>query len=237
MKITEFIFNETGTPRRKVFLLIQEKRISVNSRIIENVNTQVDPFRDIIKIDNKKITSTRHAYYYYKFNKPKDVVSTISDPQKRMCLGNFMHNLPKLFPIGRLDRDTRGLMLFTNDGELSNRINHPQYKVAKIYNVTIDKPITKAHIVRLLDGIILEDGPIKFNDLVLLNDNNKEMQISISEGRNRIVRRSFLYLGYIVEKLKRKSIGPINLGTLAEGKFQKLSPTELTTLKKQIGLK
>jgi 23S rRNA pseudouridine2605 synthase len=135
-----------------------------------------------------------------------------------------------IFPIGRLDRNTTGLLLFTNDGDLANKISHPQFEIPKVYKVTLDKPISVRDQKRLLTGILLEDGPVVFSKIELLDE--AELLVTISEGRNRIVRRTFQQLSYEVKKLKRLSIGPIQLGGLAEGKFIKLSRPELNDLQR-----
>jgi len=172
---------------------------------------------------------------YYKFHKPKDVICTLDDPRGRDDLAQFLKHLPEgLFPVGRLDRHTTGLLLFTNDGEMANRILHPSYELEKVYRVTIDRSFKDSDCRRLLGGFFLEDGPVKFSSVERVSD--VTVMVAIHEGRNRIVRRSFATLGYEVKGLKRLAIGPILLGNLDVGKFAKFSIGEMHQLKRALSL-
>ena len=135
----------------------------------------------------------------------------------------------QIFAVGRLDRNTKGLLLFTNDGNFSNRVQHPSYSISKEYRVTLDKPITKRHFQRLTNGLILEDGPVSYSKAILMDDNM--LEVTLSEGRNRIVRRTFEFFGYKVKGLKRLAIGPVKLGVLKEGCFKELTKLEQKQLK------
>jgi pseudouridine synthase len=229
MKIQHFLNKETAYSLRQVIELIKKGQVKINGQIIYKPQHEINPNRDIIQLKNQQINHST-TYYYYKFNKPKDVISTLKDPKARTDLSNFYHRIPQqVFPVGRLDRKTTGLLLFTNDGDLSHRISHPKHKLNKEYKVTLDKRLTHQDFQRLSTGIILNDGPVVFDQTLLLDKHI--LMVSIREGRNRIIRRTFEYLGYKVEKLKRTAIGPIQLDNLKVGDFKPLTKKEIQSLK------
>ncbi len=234
IKLEEFLASQTAYSRRKILDLLNAGEVSVNGVPVTSLSHPVQPKTDQIKVGTVKIEH-EIPYMYYKFNKPKDVICTLHDPKGRRDLMEFLRPFPQsLTPVGRLDRQTKGLLLFTNDGEFANRLMHPRYGVSKLYTVTLDQAPTARHLERLTEGMMLEDGPIRFSSIEIVD--NKILKVSLKEGRNRIVRRTFDHLGYTVEKLKRIAIGPILLGKLAEGDMQPLSSGELRTLKTQLGL-
>ncbi|NBV41485.1 rRNA pseudouridine synthase [bacterium] len=228
IRIEEFIASQTEYPRRDVIALIAGGKVKRNGNVVKDATLPIDISKDIIVVDGVKLESALD-YFYYKFNKPTNVISTLSDPSERRSLRDFMKEVPpQIAPIGRLDRDTDGLMLFTNNGNLAHQLSHPKFHISKTYRVTLDKPITQAIFSRLTTGLFLDDGPVVFEEAELVSD--VTVMVKISEGRNRIVRRAFEALGYVVKRLRRMAIGPIQLGDLQEGKFRKLSPGELKQL-------
>jgi 23S rRNA pseudouridine2605 synthase len=228
MEIIKFLRSQTNLARRKITNLIKDGKIRVNDKVIESFTYKLDPKKDVVKIENKLI-KYKFDYVYYKFNKPKDVICSLSDSRNRKDLSFYLNKVPvSLFPVGRLDRATRGLLLFTNDGEAANKIAHPSYRITKYYKVEIDTVITKDHLKRLIAGIVLEDGLVNFESIECLS--KREFLLSLHEGRNRIIRRVFAYLGYEVIKLKRLAIGPIQLGKLKEGELKELTLRETRAL-------
>lgn len=167
----------------------------------------------------------------YKFNKPKGVITTMDDPKNRSCIAPFLARVPdKVSPVGRLDRDTSGLMLLTNDGVLANQIMHPSFQLSKTYQVGLLSKLTKLDAKRLIDGFFLEDGPVAFDEVGLWDTHTCEVRLSV--GRNRIVKRAFDFIGNKVVSLKRLAVGPVLLGTLKSGEVSQLSPSELTALRR-----
>ena len=229
LRLEQFIASQTIYSRRELFDLYQEQKISVNGVPAIKLNQIIDPLKDKIKVDGR-IIKAKYDFLYYKFYKPKNVISTLDDPQKRITLKDYLKGMPdSLFPIGRLDRNTTGLLLFTNDGDLAHYLMHPKFKVKKVYQVLLDQRLTAKNRERLTTGLFLEDGPVVFDGVEILED--KLVIVTISEGRKHIVRRSFKALGYEVKALKRLVFGPIELGGLKQAKFQKLTFKEVNNLK------
>lgn len=229
MKLETFISLKTPLARRKIFSLLKEKKILVNGKIAVDLLMSINPSIDKVKVATQTLSAGVPAFVYYKFYKPKDVISTLGDPKGRKNLEDFIKKLPEyVFPVGRLDRNTTGLLLFTNNGEFANKLCHPHYKVAKLYRVTLDKKITKQDLLRFEQTMILEDGPFSFKKIDLVEPT--VLMVTLEEGRNRIIRRACAHLGYEVTRLKRYAIGPIELGTLEEGHFKKLTKSEISAL-------
>jgi len=227
-RLDSFIASQTEWSRRKVQDFINERLVKVNDKFVHDISREIDPKRDVVKVKGRVI-SAQVELFYFKFNKPKNVLSTLVDPKGRLCVGDFYHKIPKsVVPVGRLDRKSTGLMIFTNDGELSNRILHPRYSLRKVYRVGLNEPISRKHLDRLRTGVFLEDGPVVVDSMEV--ESPTQLVLSISIGRNRIIRRLFAFLGYDVVILKRISIGPIELGKCPEGEFKDLTKSELKSI-------
>ncbi len=228
IRIEEFLSSQSAVSRRDVADMIRAGRVTLNGTPVSDLTQTFDPKLDVIHVDKQRLVASL-VYYYYKFYKPVDVISSMDDPNGRVDLRSFMKQVPpQIMPIGRLDRDSEGLLLFTNNGELSQRLSHPRFHIGKEYRVTLDRPFSPMIIDRLLTGFFLDDGPVQFQAISIVSE--VSLQITIAEGRNRIVRRAFALLGYTVKKLKRLSIGPIQLGQLKAGKFSPLTESELRQL-------
>lgn len=229
LTLEQFISRKTDLARRKIFVLFQEGKITINGAKAKDITQMIDVKQDRIHLEGKLLDCEVPPLVYFKLNKPKGVITTLSDPQNRPTISDYIRRIPyKVVPIGRLDRDTTGLILITNDGELAHKIMHPSFHVSKLYHVTIDSAISKANLRRLGMGMILEDGPFQFNLVEQLSETS--FKVTLSEGRNRIVRRAFSQIGYTVTKLKRLAIGPIQVGLLKEGQIKPLLPSELKAL-------
>jgi 23S rRNA pseudouridine2605 synthase len=226
--------------RREAERWILEGRVSVNGTIISKMGSQADPTKDSIKVDGKRIKPAA-APLYFAFHKPPGVLTTLNDPQKRPDLTQFTERLgsrQRVFPVGRLDYNSTGLLLLTNDGELARRITHPRFGVKKVYRVKLSACPTEADFALLRKGIRLEDGvsaPARARVLEKLRK-NAWVEIEMHEGRNREIRRIFEALGYFVEKLIRVRVGPISLGLLPPGEFRRLSQSEIKALQSEVGL-
>jgi len=235
VKLETFIRLQLALSRRDILALVEQHEVLINGRVAHSLIEEVHPHTDTVVVSGKTLRPHVPEYEYYKYHKPKGIISTLSDPESRWNLGDIVQNISTpVFPVGRLDRKTSGLMLFTNDGDLANAVMHPAFSLEKRYRVTVNFPITKATLDRLKSGFILEDGPVQFTHIEKLDP--KIVEVSLTEGRNHIVRRAFAHLGLDVVKLKRLAIGPVLLGTLAEGAYQKLNKAELFNLKSKLSL-
>jgi 23S rRNA pseudouridine2605 synthase len=225
--------------RREAERWIQEGRVTVNGAVVTKLGTQADAAKDKIKVDGKLIA--RPALRYVMFHKPPGLITSLRDPQGRPDLGRWLETLGSkghLFPVGRLDFNSSGLLLLTNDGALAQKLMHPRYEVKKVYSVKISGRPSEEDLDRLRKGIRLEDGwtaPAKVKVVETLSK-KAWLEIEIHEGRYREVRRMFQALGFFVEKLIRIRMGPLRLGSLAPGEYRPLLPQEIAALKKTVGL-
>ena len=226
--LINYIRENSSFSRRDIMSFIKNGLVTVNGNIIHDANKLISK-GDLIFVDGTKIYKKK--LLYYKFNKPTNVISTYKDPKGRKDLSFFIkkYRLPNtLRPCGRLDRHSSGLLLFSNDGDFINQVLHPSYSIHKSYEITLDKPLDKAHKQQLMQGFFLDDGPVNITFESTLS--NTHFLVTISIGRNRILRRSFEYFGYTIQLLHRYSIGPVDLGDLANGQFKELSRSEIKTL-------
>ena len=186
---------------------------------------------DKVTLSGKKLTPQKGMVYIL-LNKPKGFITTNEDPQGRKTVMQLVANsgVERLFPVGRLDRDTSGLLLITNDGELTQKLCHPSYNIKKVYHVTLDKPLTKADFDKIMDGVELEDGKAVVDALAWLDKKN-ELGLEIHSGRNRIVRRIFESLGYVVDKLDRMMYAGLTKKNLPRSKWRFLDEREVVLLK------
>jgi pseudouridine synthase len=226
--------------RREAERWIAEGRVTVNGAVVRKLGSQADPAKDAIKVDGKRIKPVT-APLYCALNKPPGIVTTLKDPQQRPDLTQITARLGdkrRVFPVGRLDFNSSGLLLLTNDGELAQRLTHPRFGVKKVYRVKLSECPDEQDLLLLRKGIRLEDGmtaPARVKVVERLKK-NAWVEIEIHEGRNRQVRRMFEALGYFVEKLIRLRIGPVALGALEPGELRPLSQIEVKALKRAVGL-
>lgn len=229
-RLNRYIANSGVCSRREADELIAQGDISVNGKVVTEMGFRVKE-GDMVKYGTKALTPERFVYVL--LNKPKDYITTTEDPEERKTVmelvadaGNF-----RMYPVGRLDRKTTGLLLLTNDGELADKLTHPSNEVRKIYQVELDKPITEEHFDALKGGIDLEDGPIKPDALSIVTPDAYVVGIEIHSGRNHIVRRMFESLGYEVTKLDRTAYAGLTKKELPRGKWRFLDPKEVVKLK------
>ncbi len=220
--------------RRRVADAIMRGRVTVNGIVAENLRQPVDSRKDRIEIDGRPVSLQKEERVYLALNKPPEVLSTVSDDRGRKTVTDFIpekYRHLRLYPVGRLDRDTTGLLLLTNDGELTNRLTHPRYEHEKEYLVTVDREIIPDEVGRLKKGIVLEDGktaPAKVSRIK--NTDDFVYSITIHEGRKRQVRRMFEVLGCRVLGLKRVRLGKLTLGDLKEGEVREIPAAEIRKL-------
>jgi len=222
-RIQKIISNAGFCSRRKAEDLIKQGRVSVNGKTAE-IGESANPLNDIIQIDGKKIKfdERRHFAFY----KPKNCLCSMKDPSDKPTIKKFLSGIPeRVYPVGRLDYNAEGLLLFTNDGDFANLVMHPRYEKSKTYLVGLRKPLRPSEFSRLTGNFRLEDGPVRIEKAIKITD--KLIELRIHEGRNRIVKRIFESLGNKVDSLKRTKIGSIDIGTMKPGQIRELSRKEI----------
>jgi 23S rRNA pseudouridine2605 synthase len=206
--------------------------VQVNGKTITEMGYRVKP-TDIIKYGGQTLKKERLVYFV--LNKPKDYISTVDDPQQRKTVLELVQGAcrERIYPVGRLDRATTGLLMFTNDGELTKKLTHPRFGVRKIYHVELDKPLKHSDMDKIAEGIELEDGPIKVDEISYAAGGiDKTMVgVEIHSGKNRIVRRIFEHMGYNVRKLDRVMFGSLTKKDLPRGRWRVLTDAEVGMLK------
>ena len=229
-RLNQFIAKSGVCSRRAAEELILSGEIRVNGEVVQELSTRVD-HKDLVEYKNKVLKIQR--YKYILLNKPKGYITTVSDERKRPTVMSLIKGAchERLFPVGRLDRDTMGLLLFTNDGNLTQKITHPKYGIKKVYHVQLDQKIKSDHLEKIKSGITLEDGPIKVDKITVLNALGSELGIEIHSGRNRIIRRIFLFFNYNVVKLDRVLLGSLTKRNLKRGAWRTLTESEVNILK------
>lgn len=232
MPLNKFIAWSGVCGRREAADLIKAGKVIVNSQVIKE-----PPFRvsqsDNIKVNGKKIAIQKNLVYIL-LNKPKDYITTTDDPEGRKTVMDLVKRATteRVFPVGRLDRNTTGVLLITNDGELAQRLTHPKYEVKKIYEVHVDKPVTKQQLDKIAGGITLEDGFIQPDAIAYADAKDKSIVgIEIHSGKNRIVRRIFEHLGFKVKNLDRVMYGIFTKKNVERGKWRLLTEKEIRLLK------
>jgi len=221
VRLNKFIAQSGVASRRKADLLIEAGQVSVNGRVVKELGTQIDPIKDRVAVEGLTIRLP-NIKSYIAFYKPRGILSTVSGPGE--TLEPFLAEMrdPGLFHVGRLDKDSEGLLLITNDGEWANRVTHPRYQTSKEYELELDRAISTAEVERLLQGVELDDGLFKADTLEEVGP--KKLRVTIHDGRNRVLRRVFAQLGYEVNLLKRMRIGEVRLGRMKPGQWKAIDP-------------
>jgi 23S rRNA pseudouridine2605 synthase len=223
--------------RRSCEILIDQGRVSINGEPVREQGRRVDPEVDIIHVDGERL-QTKAEVVVYALNKPKGVLTTMVDDQGRPCVGDYVTELEqRVFHVGRLDADTEGLLLLTNDGDLANRLIHPSFGVDKTYIATV-KELTNKALAELMSGVQLDDGSAQANKARIIDrtKNSVMVELVLHEGRNRIVRRMFDAVGSPVTALVRTKIGPVALGQQRPGVLRVISGPQLRALYTAAGL-
>jgi 23S rRNA pseudouridine2605 synthase len=221
--------------RRKNDDLISSGAVKVNGRTIQELGVQVAVGIDKVSINNE-LVNLEEKLVYILLNKPKDAITTMSDERGRNTVMDYVHVKQRVFPVGRLDRNTTGVLLFTNDGDLANALIHPKHEIEKLYRVTLDKQVTDEDLKKLRKGIRLEDGLAKAQSAEIINGSKrKKVLITLHEGRNREIRRMFEIIGYDVRQLDRISFAELTPLGLPRGSWRFLTRIEIDHLKKLAG--
>jgi 23S rRNA pseudouridine2605 synthase len=222
--------------RRKAEVLIAAGRVMVNGKVVTELGTKVDPARDHVKVDGKHLGSVE-PFVYLILNKPKNVMSTLDDPGGRTTVKDYLHGVSlRVFPVGRLDFDSEGLMLMTNNGDLAQALLHPRYHVPKTYLIKVKGILTGDKIRQLEQGVRLEDGMTSPAVVKKIKkaEANSWLEVTIREGRKHQVKRMLESVGHPVIKLTRVKMGPLSLGNLGSGEFRFLTDREANALRELV---
>lgn len=232
IRLNKFIADAGICSRREADKLIDSGKIRLNGKLVTELGTKVNP-GDLVVYNGKILKSERLRYLL--LNKPKGFIATSDDPQNRRTVMNLVENAcdERIYSVGRLDRNTTGLLLFTNDGELTTRLTHPKHGVKKLYHVVLDKPLSKNDLMKIIEGVGLEDGNISPDEINWVTDevDKRHVGIELHSGKNRIVRRIFEHVGYEVIKLDRVIFAGLTKKDLPRGKWRFLDEKEVNILK------
>ena len=228
--MNKYISNAGVCSRREADELISQGLVSVNGEVVTEMGFKVKK-GDEVRMDGRVLKPEPNVYVL--LNKPKDFITTTDDPENRKTVMNLVAGAcnERIYPVGRLDRNTTGLLLLTNDGELADKLAHPSSKMKKVYQVTLDKPLTKADFEAILQGLQLEDGLAIVDELAYVDDDKRIIGIELHIGRNRIVRRIFEHLGYKVVYLDRVMYAGLTKKDLPRGTWRYLNEREVIQLK------
>ena len=230
IRLNRFIAQSGLCSRREADDYIQAGLVSVNGVIVTELGSKVKP-TDEVKFNDSRIEGEKKVYLV--LNKPKGYVTSLEDPHADKTVMDLVKGAceERIYPVGRLDKNSLGLLLFTNDGDMTRQLTHPSYRKKKIYQVSLDKPLTRADMDRIAEGITLEDGEIHADEIAYVKEDKSEIGIEIHSGRNRIVRRIFESLGYSVRKLDRVYYAGLTKKNLKRGAWRFLTKEEVMRLK------
>ena len=232
MPLNKFIAHSGVCSRRDAAILVKDGKVKVNNAVVTEPGHKVSA-KDVIVVNGKKLQLEKNLVYVL-LNKPKDYITTTEDPHGRKTVLDLIKHATteRIYPVGRLDRNTSGVLLLTNDGELSQKLTHPSNEVKKVYAVTLNKPLEKKDFEKILSGVILEDGPATVDVLAYADAKDKtQVGVEIHSGRNRIVRRIFEHLGYDVKGLDRVMFSGLTKKNVDRGKWRFLTEKEVRQLK------
>lgn len=229
-KLSKFLAQSGHCSRRAATEYIKTGAVKVNGVTVMEPYYEVKD-EDSIKVNNKRVIPQKKLYFL--FNKPQDILCTLSDPQERNTIAHVFKNVKeRLYPIGRLDRNTTGLIIMTNDGELAQKLSHPKYNVPKTYHVTLHRPVLLDDLEILKKGVTLEDGFMKVDEAQIASSHSpKTVIVTIHSGRNHIIKRLFAALHYFVKKLDRSSVAGLTKKGLTLGTYRTLTTREVEKLK------
>lgn len=230
IRLNRYIAQSGLCSRREADDLIADGKVTVNGVVVTEMGTKVQP-TDEVCVNENRVVSEKKVYIL--LNKPKGFVTTVEDEHAAKTVMDIVKGAcaERIYPVGRLDKNSLGVLLMTNDGDLTKTLTHPSYEKRKVYQVTLDKPLTKADMEQIVEGITLEDGFIQADEVSYVNESKKEVGIEIHSGRNRIVRRIFEHQGYTVTKLDRVLFAGLTKKNLKRGQWRFLTPQEVAMLK------
>ncbi|MGH7466745.1 MAG: pseudouridine synthase [Longimicrobiales bacterium] len=235
VRLQKFLSNAGVASRRKAEALILAGRVTVNGTSVTELGTRVDPERDRVAVDSRPVVPA--APQWIALHKPAGYLTSRGDPYGRPTIYELLPSTHRgLFYVGRLDAETEGLLLLTNDGDLAQRLQHPRYGVQRFYEVTVNGEVADSRVTQMLGGLQLEDGPARLQEAAVLARSPQQttMRVTLAEGRKREVRRIFSSIGHEVMRLRRIRYGPIELGTLNPGAWRPLSSSEVAALESDL---
>ena len=236
VRLNKHLSSSGITSRRKADEMISAGRIKVNGRITKELGTKIDPHKDKVEVDGRGVRKNTNLVYIL-MNKPKNLVTTLSDEKGRRNVLNVVNIRERAYPVGRLDRNTTGVLLLTNDGELANRLMHPKHLVLKVYKATLDRPIRERELARLKKGVMIDTTVTVPDELyVLPGSDSKEVGIAVHEGKHHLVKRIFESIDIHVVQLDRYSYAGLTHHGLQRGGWRNLSKAEVYSLKKLVEL-
>ena len=239
-RLNKFLADAGVASRRACDVLVEERRVMVNGQIVKKMPAWVDPETDVVEVDGRRVGRRRRGHTYLVLNKPRNVISTNSDPEGRKRVFDFVPHDQRLFCVGRLDYDSTGMVILTDDGALTQKLTHPSGEVSKTYRVTIKGRLQEEEIERMRKGIYMGDKergrPMKAKvsnvRLIDRHHDRSRLEITLREGKNREIRRILARLGHPVKRLKRTAIGPVKLKGVASGQWRELTRAEVAALRK-----
>lgn len=237
VRLNRFIAQAGIASRRKADELIAAGLVTVNGEVVTELGTQVGP-EARVEVEGRLIRP--QALEYVLLNKPRDTITTVEDERDRATVMDLLDEAARrrgVVPVGRLDRDSTGALLLTNDGDLAHRLMHPRYGVEKLYVVRTARPVSPEDLARLAEGVELEDGPARADQAAYAGEDRREVGLALHEGRNRQVRRMMEALGHEVERLERVQFAGLTLEGLRRGRWRRLRPHEINRLRRLVKLK
>ncbi len=236
VRLNKYISNAGITSRRKADEMITQGKVTINGKLVTELGVQVKPFEDIVTVDGAVI-SPKPRQIYLLLNKPKDTITTTSDEKDRSTVLDYVQTSERVYPVGRLDRNTTGVLLLTNDGELTNRLTHPSFEIDREYHVTLDKRLETSDARKIAEGgIDIGEGDVTGAAELVTGESPNEAFLKLREGKNREVRRIFEALGYEVEKLDRVSFAGLTHQGMGRGESRALTNAEVHRLREAAGL-
>ena len=237
MRLQKYLSECGVASRRKSEEMIESGIVKVNGKVA-SIGDKVDPKHDTVTVRGKKVLKQKNNVYIM-LNKPRGFITTMNDEMDRKCVAMLVENAPaRVYPVGRLDRESEGMLLFTNDGEFANALTHPSKHVPKTYRVTVRPPVSEEQLTKIATGIVIDDRKTAPADVrvVLREENRVVLEIVLYEGRNRQIRKMCEEIGLDVARLRRIAVGSVKLGMLKQGDWRELSEEEIRKLKLAAGM-
>lgn len=229
MRLNKFLSEAGVASRRKADELIKEGRIEVNGKVVTDFGVKVDPEKDIVTFDGEIVKFKKFVYYL--FHKPAGYITTLKDEKGRKTIFDIIKVKERVFPVGRLDRDTTGVLILTNDGNFANYLMHPKNRIPREYIATLDKPFDEP--LNKLKKVHLEDGVVHIDSVEFVDSSKRKLKLILREGRNRVVKRIFSKFGYSVKALHRSSYAGFRVDKIPVGSLIKISPAEIKKVYKK----
>ncbi len=234
IRLNKLIADSGITSRRKADDLISSGAVKVNGNVVSKLGTFVS-LDDFVTVNGKPIRILKR-FEYILLNKPKDTICTVKDEKSRKTVIDLIKSRARVYPVGRLDRNTTGVLLLTNDGELAHRLMHPKYQIQRVYDVGLDKSLKQEHAKEIARGLEIEGAKFQKCELIIDVKDERKVRIILSEGKNHEIKRIFEHFGYEVKKLNRKMFANLTTRGLKRGDWRPLTKQEVNHLKKLVGL-